>query len=250
MSWGTATTGPKSQRIPVAFISRAVAVQTCWTSAGSCVAPRPTFCGNIVAHSTLLWPWTASTPYRIGMPRRVPRAASWYALTMSYQACGVFGSGKPPPPLRIEPRLNAAAFLASIAFFSIWVIWPIFSSRVIWPSRAATRSPTGLPASSHGRPDDGDPDAAWLEEAIEVPGVPVAGGLPQAATTTATATAAAARPRPVSLVRGRPARPGYAICLTAAPREIEVCVRSPRSPAAAGTWRLGTDRPADTPPES
>src|SRR5882672_3879081 len=136
------------------------------------------------------------------MPRRVPRAARWYALTMSYQACGVFGSGKPPPPLRIEPRLNAAAFLASIAFFSIWVIWPIFSSRVIWSSNAATRSPTGLPASSQGRPTDGDPDAAWLEAALETrpeaPGVPVAGELPQAATTTA--AAAATTPRLLSFV--------------------------------------------------
>ena len=53
MSWGTATTGPNVHRIPVAFISRAVALQTCSTRAGSFAAPRPTFCGKIVAPSTL-----------------------------------------------------------------------------------------------------------------------------------------------------------------------------------------------------
>src|SRR4029450_3666471 len=76
---------------------------------------------------------------------------------MSYQAWGGFGLGEPPPPLRMEPSLSAAAVAGSIAFFSICVIWPIFSSRVIWPSSAATRSSTGFAASIHGRSDAPDP---------------------------------------------------------------------------------------------
>src|SRR6266545_2598025 len=120
---------------------------------------------------------------------------------MSYQACGVLGLGNPPPPLRMEPRLNAAAFVASMAFFSIWVIWPIFSSSVIWLSRAATRSSTGLEASIHGRPEVDDPDAAGPV----APGVPVAGGVPHAATRATTATA----PRRLSQRRGRLVRNGY-----------------------------------------
>ena len=79
------------------------------------------------------------------------------ASTMSYQACGVLGSGYPPPPLRIEPRRTRPTFAASIEFFSTWVIWPIFSSSVIWASSAATRSSMGFVASIQGRSADGDP---------------------------------------------------------------------------------------------
>src|SRR5687767_12783228 len=134
----------------------------------------------------------------MGMPRRVPSAACWYASTMSYQACGVFGSGYPPPPLRIEPSMCAADWGASIEFFSIWVICPIFSSRVIWASNAATRSSTDLVASSQGWSLDGDlgdvGDAGDIgavgdgggEDAsgCDAPGVTVGMELPQAATRT------------------------------------------------------------------
>src|SRR6266540_4349992 len=108
---------------------------------------------------------------------------------MSYQACGVLGSGDPPPPLRIEPRLNAVAFVASMAFFSIWVIWPIFSSTVIWESNAATPASTDWVASIQGRPEGGDPDIVALGTP-EILCVPVVVELPQpGATRTATMTA-------------------------------------------------------------
>ena len=54
--------GAKAHGTPVDFVSTAVTIPACSTSAGSCMAPRPMLCGNSVAPSTLLWPWTASTP--------------------------------------------------------------------------------------------------------------------------------------------------------------------------------------------
>ncbi len=44
----------------VARISAAVACAILRISAGSRIAPRPTLCGNSVAPTILLWPWTAS----------------------------------------------------------------------------------------------------------------------------------------------------------------------------------------------
>jgi hypothetical protein len=54
--------GAKSQSMPVPDTSSAVARPMFWTSAGFRVAPRPMLCGKIVAPTTLLCPWTASTP--------------------------------------------------------------------------------------------------------------------------------------------------------------------------------------------
>ena len=53
--------------MPDALTSSAVASPMRRMSAGSCVAPRPMLCGKIVALGRLLWPWTASTPNRIGI---------------------------------------------------------------------------------------------------------------------------------------------------------------------------------------
>jgi hypothetical protein len=68
------------------------------------VAPSPTLCGKIVAPYTLLLPWTASIPYRRGMPKRVFRAARWKSSVMLSHNSGVaFGAGTLPPPLSILP---------------------------------------------------------------------------------------------------------------------------------------------------
>ena len=61
-----------------------------------------------MAPTTLLLPWTASMPYRIGIPRRVPSAACWYAATNRYHASGLFSGGAPSPPLSTDPRRNRA----------------------------------------------------------------------------------------------------------------------------------------------
>jgi hypothetical protein len=68
------------------------------------VAPSPTLCGKIVAPYMLLLPWTASIPYRRGMPKRVFRAARWKSSVMLSHNSGVaFGAGTLPPPLSILP---------------------------------------------------------------------------------------------------------------------------------------------------
>ena len=61
-SRATATQGENVQSIPVAATSSAVARATRSTSEASRVQPRPTLCGKMTAPTTLLWPWTASTP--------------------------------------------------------------------------------------------------------------------------------------------------------------------------------------------
>ena len=97
---------PSGCRSPT--ISTAVARPMRSTRSASPAAPSPTLCGKIVAPTTLSWPWTASTPYRIGMPSRVASAACWKPSTIAYQPSASFGSGAPPPPLRTEPRSRSA----------------------------------------------------------------------------------------------------------------------------------------------
>ena len=54
--------GAKSHGMPVARTSVAVTSPVRLARSGSRVAPMPMLCGRIVAPTTLLWPWTASTP--------------------------------------------------------------------------------------------------------------------------------------------------------------------------------------------
>src|SRR4051794_34492475 len=95
--------GAKSQSTPVPETSSATARPTRCASAGSRVAPSPMLCGKIVAPTTLLWSCTASTPYRMGMPSGVARAAFWKLSYMSPQDAAVFGDGPEPPPDSPEP---------------------------------------------------------------------------------------------------------------------------------------------------
>ena len=71
------------------FVARAISS----TSSGSLAAPRPMLCGNTVAPNTAPFPCTASTPYRIGMPRRVDSAASSKPTTMSRHPAASFCAG-------------------------------------------------------------------------------------------------------------------------------------------------------------
>ena len=56
----------------------------------------------------------------------------------SAHAVGVFGVGTEPPPDSTLPRLSAVIFEPSAPMFarSAWVIWPIFSARVMRESRS------------------------------------------------------------------------------------------------------------------
>ena len=134
---------------PDARVSCAVTSAMRLTSFGSRVAPRPMLCGKTVAPIRLAWPCTESTPYRSGMPSRVSIAASWKSSTMSAQASGVFGVGTDPPPDRTLPSFQVRTSDGSPATSprSAWVIWPTFSSRVIRPTRSATRCFVGSEAS-------------------------------------------------------------------------------------------------------
>ncbi len=72
---------------------------------------------------------------------------------MSAQPAGVFCAGTEPPPDSTEPRPRSAIWVGDCSpSRSAWVIWPIFSARVIRPSRSSTRSAVGLVASRYGAP--------------------------------------------------------------------------------------------------
>src|SRR5262245_2587778 len=108
----------------------------------------------------------------IGMPRRVLSAWVWNSFTMSTHAAGMLFAGVEPPPDSTEPSLSVAIMLGlpATAPRSAWVIWPIFSSSVIRPSRSWTRSATGWAASRYtGRVGaaltaDWPADCVWLAE--------------------------------------------------------------------------------------
>lgn len=63
----TAKVGEKSQSNPVTASSRAVISPIRRISSGFRVAPRPIFCGKMVAPTMLAWPWTASIPQMSGI---------------------------------------------------------------------------------------------------------------------------------------------------------------------------------------
>jgi len=69
--------GPKVQSMPVPATSRAVTRAAARTTSGLRVQPRPMWWGKIVDPLRPPWPWTASTPYTIGIPSRVASAWLW-----------------------------------------------------------------------------------------------------------------------------------------------------------------------------
>jgi hypothetical protein len=85
----------------------------------------------------------------MGIPSRVLSAWAWKAFTMFTQDSGVFTGGVDPPPDSTDPSCHSAmsAGLSKTAPRSAWVIWPIFSTSVMRPSRSATRLPTGRSGS-------------------------------------------------------------------------------------------------------
>src|SRR3954447_6167803 len=78
------------------------------------------------------------------MPSRVLSAAAWKRSTMSAHALGVLPGGVDPPPDSRLPSFQSVIRVVSsvTAARSAWVIWPIFSSSVIRPSRSFTRACT------------------------------------------------------------------------------------------------------------
>src|SRR5882757_6543420 len=91
----------------------------------------------------------------IGMPRRLLSAAFWKPSYMFAQDVALLGEGAEPPPDSSEPSPYAGMSAVVTDARSAWVIWPIFSSRVIRESRSSTRVGTGSVGSRYGSP------AAW-----------------------------------------------------------------------------------------
>src|SRR6266498_2864957 len=85
-----------------------------------------------------------------GILSGVASAARWKLSYMSAHAVGLFGLGAEPPPDSSEPSRLLVMSAPLTASRSAWVIWPIFSSRLIRPSRSATRTGTGWVGSRYG----------------------------------------------------------------------------------------------------
>src|SRR5829696_364933 len=131
------------------------------------------------------------------MPSRFVRAARWKLSYMSAQPVAVFGAGADPPPDSSDPRPYAAMSAVVVtAPRSAWVIWPIFSSRVIRPSRSVTRTGTGWVGS-------------WY-------GAPAAFATPAGTATVATSTDSVASSRPAARSSGRDAGLVRVLAITAA----------------------------------
>ena len=148
--------GAKVQGMPVASISRAAALPTFSASSGLRVQPMPMLCGNTVAPLTKAFPWTASVPQMIGMPRRVPSARVCIEATSLTQFWGALGSGSEVAPLSTEPTCSlrtSSVFFAS--FQSIWVICPTFSSSVILLSSSSMSGVGTLARLAASLPGDG-----------------------------------------------------------------------------------------------
>src|SRR6185437_9037926 len=86
------------------------------------------------------------------MPSGVASAAFWKPSYMLAQDVALFGDGAEPPPDRIEPSRNWVICALVTDPRSAWVIWPIFSSRLIRESRSFTRVGTGRLGSRYGSP--------------------------------------------------------------------------------------------------
>src|SRR5688572_19301535 len=87
----------------------------------------------------------------MGIPSGVARAAFWKLSYMLAQDVALLGEGAEPPPESSEPSRNWVICAFETAARSAWVIWPIFSSRLIRESRSLTRVATGRVGSWYGR---------------------------------------------------------------------------------------------------
>lgn len=93
------------------------------------VAPRPTLWGKMVVPYTLLFPWTASVPYMMGIPRRVSSAPSWRPSIISAQSAEfALSNGLLPPPLSTLPtyQIKSGCFSMSQIWFAhihlyVWI---------------------------------------------------------------------------------------------------------------------------------
>src|SRR5688500_10522125 len=85
------------------------------------------------------------------MASGVARAAFWKPSYMLAQDVALFGDGAEPPPDSSEPSRNWVICALVTEARSAWVIWPIFSSRLIRGSRSATRVATGRLGSWYGK---------------------------------------------------------------------------------------------------
>src|SRR5438477_12863010 len=86
------------------------------------------------------------------MPSGVASAAFWKPSYILAQDVALFGDGADPPPERIEPSRNWVICALVTDARSAWVIWPIFSSRLMRESRSSTRVGTGRLGSRYGSP--------------------------------------------------------------------------------------------------
>ena len=154
MSCGTATTGAKSQRIPVAAVSGGRRPADLLDKRRVARRPEPDVvredrgAGDIVVAVDGVDAVEDRDPEpRLdgGLPgRRRPSRASRPACSRR---------GVPPPPLRTPPTDGVPRRRpASIEPFSTSVIWPIFSASVISARRPATRSSIGRDGSRHAAP--------------------------------------------------------------------------------------------------
>src|SRR5882757_2342857 len=79
----------------------------------------------------------------IGIPSRLVSAEFWKPSYMFAHDVALLGDGAEPPPDSSEPSPYAGMSAVVTAVRSAWVIWPIFSSRVIRESRSSTRVARG-----------------------------------------------------------------------------------------------------------
>ena len=116
--------------MPVGAISSAVTRPTCSSSSGFQLAAMASWVGKMVAPFQNEWPWMPSSPTSSGMPRRFCAARSI--------ARSIFA----PRMWRMEPGWRVLMNERSSPRASHIISWPTFSSRVMRPTRSATRSST------------------------------------------------------------------------------------------------------------
>ena len=133
--------------MPVIAISRAVTSPIFLISSGSRIAPRPMFCGKMVAPTMFACPWTASTPHIVGIcspdPLRPNSTAFQNAsASFSHSAAGAFSfpPGALLPPARIEPNLYLRMSSGVTLEMSGWTVCATFSSIGIFARIASIRA--------------------------------------------------------------------------------------------------------------
>ena len=128
----------RSIRSRYALTSSAVASPMRRTRSGSCAAPRPILCGKMVALGRLLWPWTASTPNRIGIAMPLAAGFEDAARKLVDQPMPVGGARRVRcRRVRYSRRRGSiradrsARSSGVIVLMSAWTNWPTFCSTVI-----------------------------------------------------------------------------------------------------------------------